>query len=291
MKRTISVALALVLILMLSACGFWSENQLEVVKSFEEEPVNRELDVILNEDYAELGITNIKYIYVAIEEQKIYVQRYFKEYFGQDVSKKLDKIKDIYLFQSGNQYEPKGFVANNAIYLNQELLRNQDELYSSLLNQIIHWIGVRAPKDNSYYTLVEGFDEALSQEVAYSYGRTYVKNNSYELAARLAKQMICADKSIVKKFLSDSKFNIGDYINKILKKVPRNHGTCNNPAQLLENCLIADVYNTETSDNEKLGVKLQAQYIAISFCKRFKLDRKQKQEIEDTYLLINFEEK
>ena len=139
MKRTISVALALVLILMLSACGFWSENQLEVVKSFEEEPVNRELDVILNEDYAELGITNIKYIYVAIEEQKIYVQRYFKEYFGQDVSKKLDKIKDIYLFQSGNQYKPKGFVANNAIYLNQELLRNQDELYSSLLNQIIHY--------------------------------------------------------------------------------------------------------------------------------------------------------
>lgn len=297
LKKSFAGILAL-LSLLTTLCGcssidrFWNaDNEIPIVVQFNFIDGGKDAETVLDQEHKELGEAP-EQIYVILKEEKNIITKYFSEKYEVDVSTKINSLQKVYLY-SQDEYNGEtlqGYVSgeDNTVHLNESTLDNLVLVRSVIRHELMHYLGVKPIEDDSCHLLVEGFADAIAQDIAEYEGVVHLRSLAYQMQYMLARQILVVDKDIVKKFLTEDNFDVKEYINGILADVPQTDDFVSDVAEHLETCISSYSYGLE--GDEKVLVEVQAEYIVIAYCKTFVPSQEQIEEIRDYYLVDNIEE-
>ena len=284
--------------------SYWEKQELPVIVNFEDPFFEEDETNLTTEDISyeeDNGIKDIdEYVHQILEEEKDNIYVYFLGVYGIDVSAKLEKLKDIYYFVQDDWAAIEtvnGYVMtdDNKVHLNVDILKDEITLRNVIVHETLHYLGVKGAQDDLFFLMVEGFADALTNDILTLSDEEFVES-AYENQRMLAEQLLIADDGFVEHFLADDDFNVGEYFNKKLSGIPqktfRGRSTINNFADCLEKCIqsmyYSDImssslmfydfedYETDESEyydyivqeqNEYFYYMLQAQYIVSAYCK------------------------
>lgn len=222
------------------------------------------------------------------------LKSYFLKVYGVDISEKL-KIQKIKFFRDKYTIDDSwtsGYVLPkepNVIYLNVLLLTNKSsKLESSYIHEAMHTLGIHSAEDITF--IDEGFAESESEDFAKYYNINYSSTKSFYNCKALAKQMKIANPNLIKNYISNNEFSIMEEINERLSNVKMPSIKISKPGESLETYLKAfaspESYST---NNYSIWLSFQSQEIVANYCKQFKLDNSQIQEVRKNYIFENYE--
>lgn len=238
-------------------------------------------EISMNVKYCDEELENVpNFVYQILDEEKENLKKFFKEEYRVNVKKALNKIDKIYAYDTKSDLIT-GFSDENKIIISRYILSdilNDDIMIRSIIRrELIHCLGVEST-DNEYTLLVEGFAEELAIQASKYAGVEYVENEAYYIQIKVARQILIADKKIVKKFLS-KEFKLENYINDTLKDASQKYNTSSNVARLLSNCINKYYYLSNRYEEVNI-LPLQIQYIVFAYCNTFELDEEEVKAIE-----------
>lgn len=299
MKKKISKVLTGIIImamLLLSGCGresFWEKmNEVRIIQKFDI-IVNDELaSTVLNQETKDLEVAH-DIIVQKVERLKKGIMNFFEERYDVDTSAKLEKLDQIMIY-SADEYKGNilnGYAENNTIYLNKNILGNEDIFNCVVIHETIHTLGFVGDDDNSDMYIIEGFTEALTIECLEYMKKTGESSSVYRTFAQLASQILVVDKDIVKETLEQGRCNIKNKINNSLKdcKVLYLNDENVNFAETMECCFSTIVLGYATYETLPF-LEFQAQEIVACYCKTFQPSKSEIKKIRRNYIIEDFED-
>lgn len=222
------------------------------------------------------------------------LKSYFSKVYGIDISGKI-KNQKIKFFKDKYTIDnswTSGYVLSkepNVIYLNVLLLSSKSSKFeSSYIHETMHTLGIYSSDGITF--IDEGFAESESEDFAKYYNINYTSTKSFYNCKALAKQMKIANSDLIKNYISNNEFSIIEDINERLTNIKMSFIKIKKPGESLETYLKAfaspESYST---NNYSIWLSFQSQEIVANYCKQFKLNKTQIQEIRNNYVFENYE--
>lgn len=278
-----------------SSFAFWNKsNELRIITQLV--PAEGEENEITSQDPTVKKNTD-ETLTEKINTLKSGIAEFFSEAYNVDVTSKLDKLKDVYIFsldENPNTGILYGYCDSelNTINLNDSILDDEVLFNSVFVHETMHYLGIIHRTFNGQY-FIEGIADALTYQCLEFLNKEFdATYTSYYTQRELALQIIAVDKELVVNAITQDDFEIMDRINEVLKDVPRTVFPCDNVAETLEILVNGLLYNNSSLESSELTTKISlfiGQEIVASYCKEFKPSKKEISEIRKHYVVENFE--
>ena len=212
-----------------------------------------------------------------------YIEKYFSDVYGIDVSDLIDEVevKSLDFSLGDNELNAGGSISAMAVndtgtlYLNSEDAEWGVVEENTYIHEVIHLLGVAESEENEMVWLYEGFTEYLTGEVIQYTTGDYVNMTYYVENTAIAAQIAAADESVITEMIGHyGEFDLAGWIDE------RTGGY----AQELENMLMLSVYGGYGNKD----ILLRAQYIAAQYCKNVNAEDA-RQIVKDNVIVKNFE--
>ncbi len=275
---------------------FWQNNDLYIFTYTYQNKDDESLssDDIRMKNIEVLGVGN-ENVMKEVENTKRQISNFCKSEYKLDVSSKLDNLEKVYIFKQTSTFSGAityGYIDTDemAIYLNQEILSQNNLFKKVLIHETFHYLGLSDSVNNYDSFLIEGLTEAVTEECMNYLNMDFTPSELYIEDYKLAKQMIYADKhELVYNMLTTESFDYNAYINRIIgKNLTTIYG--NDDAALTLDASLYSLYgNPYMNKEEENMLKLQAQHIVSIYCKSFNLTNQEKKMIKDYFIIPDFE--
>lgn len=273
--------------------AFWEKNELRITTDFDVVTDDEKAATALNQDIKNEKEADKK-VLKKLKDLKAGMNQFFANKYKVDMSKKLDKLKKVYIYSSDdyNGQTLYGYVDNkeNKVHLNEKALKDDVLLQSVFTHEVIHYLGIAPVKNTeSGMYFIEGLADMLAEECLSFQNKKFQNSPYYEVSMNLWKQIKVVDTNIIKEALTKENYDIMSKFDERLKKIKPTFKKVKSISDTLENSIkTATQYVNSSIRNEEI-LTIQAQDIVISYIKTFKPSRKQINAIRKHYVLDNYE--
>lgn len=272
--------------------AFWEKNELRITTDFDVVTDDEKAATALNQDIKNEKEADKK-VLKKLKDLKAGMNQFFANKYKVDMSKKLDKLKKVYIYSSDdyNGQTLYGYVDNkeNKVHLNEKALKDDVLLQSVFTHEVIHYLGIAPVKNTeSGMYFIEGLADMLAEECLSFQNKKFQNSPYYEVSMNLWKQIKVVDTNIIKEALTKENYDIMSKFDERLKKIKPTFKKVKSISDTLENSIKTATQYVNSSNQENF-LTIQAQDIVINYIKTFEPSRKQINAIRKHYVLDNYE--
>ena len=272
--------------------AFWEKNELRITTDFDVVTDDEKAATALNQDIKNEKEADKK-VLKKLKDLKAGMNQFFANKYKVDMSKKLDKLKKVYIYSSDdyNGQTLYGYVDNkeNKVHLNEKALKDDVLLQSVFTHEVMHYLGIAPVKNTeSGMYFIEGLADMLAEECFSFQNKKFQNSPYYEVSMNLWKQIKVVDTNIIKEALTKENYDIMSKFDERLKKIKPTFKKVKSISDTLENSIKTATQYVNSSNQENF-LTIQAQDIVISYIKTFEPSRKQINAIRKHYVLDNYE--
>lgn len=272
--------------------AFWEKNELRITTDFDVVTDDEKAATALNQDIKNEKEADKK-VLKKLKDLKAGMNQFFANKYKVDMSKKLDKLKKVYIYSSDdyNGQTLYGYVDNkeNKVHLNEKALKDDVLLQSVFTHEVMHYLGIAPVKNTeSGMYFIEGLADMLAEECLSFQNKKFQNSPYYEVSMNLWKQIKVVDTNIIKEALTKENYDIMSKFDERLKKIKPTFKKVKSISDTLENSIKTATQYVNSSNQENF-LTIQAQDIVISYIKTFEPSRKQINAIRKHYVLDNYE--
>ena len=263
----------------------WQSNTAPIIYPINVEELEESEDTLFEESLSKEEPE--EWVYKVLTTVKEEIQAYFIDNYDLDCSKKLDKLKKIYVFSGGDfaeneQYYISAFVNEiNEVRINNTLLEDTELLECNLVHEVLHYLGI---KDEKLYYISEGLTDALAADVMDYVGKDYIASDYYLLPMLLSEQILTVYTDFVKEMIEKDNFSLSDFFNNQFEGVEQVYGHVEDLALELEACIGMFIEDQYEYTDEVPILFMQAQILNIVLCRTFTPTKFEIEKVREQYI-------